>query len=416
MFAAGLACAVAGDDQPATPGPNVLTLEDSIHLALTTNPQLGVSGARVDAAMGRAYQAGRWSNPELELSAEEWPVSGGGGFSDAKQTIGIVQRLPFPGKKSLDKRIGGAGVQVSEAGLALRRTELVRNVKAAFFNVLAAERMVEVSQQLVAVAESSAVTARKRVDAGAAAYQEQLRAEVQLEQARTAWMERDLDLATARERFATILGQPERRDATLQGRLAETLDSIVDHAFTEERLTNHPSLLTAQANLDQAQLRVRRARLDPYPDVGVRVAGGRIGETDESIIELGFSVPLPLLDGGRGNRQAAQADVVGAEADLLATRQELNREWANAMKRYRTAVNQVGNYRERILPKAEEALTLVQIGFEEGKFDFIDLLDTQRTTAEARQAYQYRLLEMNIAHAELEALLRPQTIQSPTNN
>ena len=45
------------------------------------------------------------------------------------------------------------------------------------------------------------------------------------------------------------------------------------------------------------------------------------------------------------------------------------------------------------------------IGFEQGKFGFIDLLDTQRTTAEVRLAYQQKLLELNVAQAELEALL-----------
>jgi cobalt-zinc-cadmium efflux system outer membrane protein len=92
-------------------------------------------------------------------------------------------------------------------------------------------------------------------------------------------------------------------------------------------------------------------------------------------------------------------------------RQQLEREWANAQKRYHTAADQVANYRERILPKAEEALRLVRTGFEEGKFNFIDLVDTQRTTAEARLAYQQKLLEMNVAQAELEALLQPQTHQ-----
>ena len=59
----------------------------------------------------------------------------------------------------------------------------------------------------------------------------------------------------------------------------------------------------------------------------------------------------------------------------------------------------------RILPKANEALRLVQTGFEQGKFGFIDLLDTQRTTAEVRLTYQQKLLELNVAQAELEALL-----------
>ena len=74
----------------------------------------------------------------------------------------------------------------------------------------------------------------------------------------------------------------------------------------------------------------------------------------------------------------------------------------------------MGTYRERILPRANEALRLVQTGFEEGKFDFIDLVDTQRTTAEVRRAYQEKLLEMNVAQAELEALLQPETTGSST--
>ena len=396
---------VKGREESSVALTNALSLESAIRLALENNPELRASGARVDAAAGRAYQARKWSNPELELSAEDWPVSNGRGFSDAKQTVGIAQTLPFPGKKSLDKRVGGTEVKLSEAELALRRTELVRDVKASFFRVLASERLVEVSTQLVAVAELSAGTARKRVEAGATAYQEQLRAEVQWEQARTELTGFQRELAMAQQFFAALLGRPDLSSAKLTGALAETPEASLMEDTGAERLAQHPSLSAAQANLDRAQLANRRARLEPYPDVKVGVSGGRIGETDQSIIQLGFSLPLPILDRGKGKQQEARANVSVAEAELHAVQQQLQREWAIALKRYRTAVEQVANYRERLLPKANEALRLVQTGFEQGKFGFIDLLDTQRTTAEARLAYQQKLLALNVAQAELEALL-----------
>jgi cobalt-zinc-cadmium efflux system outer membrane protein len=373
---------------PESASTNVLTLGSAIRLALESNPELLASGARVDAAAGRAYQARKWTNPELELSAEDWPVSNGRGFSDAKQTIGIAQTLPYPGKKSLDKRIGGVGVKLSEAELAVRRTEIVRDVKAGFFRVLASERLVEVSTQLVAVAESSATTARKRVDAGATAYQEQLRAEVQLEQARTELAGFQRELAMARQVFASLLGRPDLKDSGLDGALAEAPNEALMGTEAEALLWSHPSAEAARANLDQAELGYRRARLEPYPEVRVGVAGGRIGADDQSIIQLGFSLPLPIIDSGKGKQQEARANVSVAEAELQAVQQQLQREWANAQKRYQTAVEQVTGYRERILPKTGAALRLVQPGFEEGKFNFIDLVDTQRTTAEARLAYQ----------------------------
>lgn len=204
------------------PLTNAITLDAAIQIALAQNPELRASGSRVEAAAGRAYQAKLWTNPELELTAEEWKVNSGRGFPNAKQTIGVAQSLPFPGKKSLDRQIGSAGVRLSEAELTLRRVELVRDVKAAFFQVLAAERLVEAAGDLVKVAESSADTARKRVEAGATSDQEQLRAEIQLEQARTDLVGFRREVVAARQGFATLLGQPDLQSARLTGALAES--------------------------------------------------------------------------------------------------------------------------------------------------------------------------------------------------
>ncbi len=399
--------ASAAPEKP-TIATNVLTLDAAIALALTHNPTLRAVGGKVTAAAGRAEQARVWSNPELELSAEEWPVGGGRGFSDAKQTIGVAQTLPFPGKKSLDRRIGRAGVRVSELELELRRLELVRDVKAAFFRVLTADRLLNAVHELEQVAESSAATAQKRVAAGATPYQEQLRAEIQLEQARTTHADYQRTLAAAREILFTLMGRPDQQHLAVSGTLAETPNQSLLERDEAAWLPTHPSVAAANANVARAQLEVRRASLDPYPDVTVGVAGGRRGESDESIVELRFSLPLPLLDRSKGRQQEFRANMVVAEAELRAIRQQLQRDWANASQRYRTAVDQVAKYRERILPKATEALRLVQTGFQEGKFSFIDLLDTQRTTAEAQLVYQKKLLEMNLAQAELEALLHAQ--------
>lgn len=414
-----LGFAAQAADSPAPPPPvssatNVLTLDGAVRLALENNPELRAASGRMDAATGRAYQAKLWTNPELTLSAEDWPVRGGGNFSDSKQTIGVAQTVPFAGKKKLDRQIGVSGVRLSEAELSLHRVELVRDVKAAFYQVLTAERLVEVAGELVKVAESSAATARKRVAAGAAADQEQLRAEIPLEEARTELAGFQRELVAARQTLALLLGRPDLAEAPVSGALAETGSLTLLDQGPEQWLPNHPSVLAVKTSRDRAELELRRARLEPYPDVRMGVAGGRIGETGQSIIQMGLSIPLPIIDRSKGKKQEAQANVRIAEADQAAIEQRLLRAWGTASKRFRTAVEQVASYRERILPKADEALRLVQAGFEQGKFGFIDLLDTQRTTAEARLAYQQKLLELNVAQAELEALLPPQVNQPST--
>ncbi|MCX6906210.1 MAG: TolC family protein, partial [Verrucomicrobia bacterium] len=390
--------------QTASPGTNLLTMAEAIRLGLENNPELRASSGRVDAAAGRAYQAKLWSNPELTLSAEDWPT-GGGGLSEAKKLVGLAQTVPFPGKKKLDKDIGSAGVRVTEADLNLRRLELVREVKLAFFQVLAAERLVEVSGELVRVAESSAATARKRVAAGAAADQEQLRAEIPLEQAKTELSGFQRDLVTSRQTLALLLGRPDLTDVPVSGALAETVNLAVLDQGPELWLSGHPSVVAAKTSRERAELELRRARLEPYPDVKVGISGGEEDGRGGSIVQFGLSLPLPIIDRSKGKKQEARANAAIAEADSAVIEQRLLRAWGTVSQRLRTAVGQAASYRERILPKANEALRLVQMGFEQGKFGFIDLLDTQRTAAEARLAYLHKLLELNVAQAELEALL-----------
>ena len=393
-----------GGESSSNPTTNTLTLEGAIRLALESNLQLRAANSQIDSAAGRAYQSKLWSNPELELSAEDWPT-GGGGFTDAKKLIGVSQTVPFPGKKKLDSRIGSLGVRVSQAEYGAQRVELVREVKTAFFEVLAAGRLVGVARELVAVSESSATTARKRVQAGAAADQEQLRAEIPLEEARTelAGFEREQEIA--RQKLAMLLGHPDLQAAPVSGALAETGDLSLLKDGPARWLARHPSVVAAQANKERTEVENRRARLEPYPDVKLGAAGGQDAGGGGSIVQFTVSVPVPIIDRSKGRKQEAQANVSVAEAELAAVEQRLLRDWGMASQRLRTAVQQVANYRERILPKANEALRLVQRGFEEGKFGFIDLLDTQRTAAQVRLAYQHKLLELNVAQAEIEALV-----------
>lgn len=391
-------------DVPAAALANALTLDGAIRVALESNPGLRAANSRVRGAAGRAYQSRLWSNPDLELSAEDWPTSGGG-FADAKKLVGLSQTVPFPGKKTLDSKIGNLGVRATQATYAVQRIELARDVKIAFFEVLAAEQLVSVSRELAGLAESLAATARKRVQAGAAADQELLRAEIPLEQARTELAGFQREQVTARQKLALTLGHPELQDVPLLGSLGETADLSLLNTPSPHWLASHPSVAAARAVRERAAAELRRARLEPYPDVRLGAAGGQEAGGSGSIVQFNLSLPVPIIDRSKGKKQEAQANVEVADAELAATEQRLLRDWRTAGQRLRTAAEQVANYRERILPKSNEALRLVQRGFEEGKFGFMDLLDTQRTATEVRLTYQQKLLELNIAQAEIEALL-----------
>lgn len=383
-----------------------LSLKRAIRLALANNPDLQASGARKEAAAGRALQARAWPNPELDISSEDMPVDRSP-FSQGKYMLGVSQTLPYPGKKKADREIGAADAAAGAADWRMNRTELVREVKLAYYQVLTAERSADVADDLVKVAEAAAAAAGKRNSAGEITLQEQLRAEIQLEQAKSEKVDSSREAAVGRQYLMLLLGRQDLRGARLTGDPGETIDLSLTRLTSSAWLVGHPAMVAARARRDRAAATSRRAGLEPLPDVTATIAGGRDEAARENLMELRLSIPLPLFDRNKGNQQEAMAGVREAEADLLATEQRLIAEWRAAAARYRAAAEQVVAYRDRISPKSEEALRLVQTGFEEGKFGFIDLLDTQRTTAEVRLLYQKKLFELNSARAELEAMTEP---------
>lgn len=400
ILAMGLAC---GGDALADPS-SPLAMDDAIETALRLNPSLAAERQRVEAAMGRAVQNRLWPNPEIEFSAEDIPAKGGG-LSQSKNLVGVSQTVPFPSKTVLNARIGGKEIRAAEWEYLAREAELIRDVKTAFYRTLAAQQKLVVSEELVSLGKSLADAARKRVEAGAAAEQEQLRAEIELEQATVELAAARRELIEAQKNLATLLGRSSERLGPLQGQLRDSADMALIEQARDQILARNPELRAQVANRERAELELRRARVEPLPDVTLGVAYGREESINNDVMEFRVSLPLPLFDRAQGRRREARALAEIARYDLTATEQRLNKEFGVIEARLEASGKQVEAYRTRILPKAEEALGMVQRGFEAGKFGFLDLVDTQRTTAQVRLAYYDKLLELNSAEADLEALM-----------
>lgn len=392
-----------------------MTLEIALERALAQNPSLRAERRQVEAATGRMIQARLWPNPELELSSEEFPLREGG-FKSATNLAGITQTLPFPGKKSLDGRIGRQEVSAAEWEYLARENDLVRDVKEAFYSTLAVEKKVEVSRQLVEIAQSLADAARKRVEAGDASDQEMLRADIELQQAIVEMSALDRELIQMRSSLAALLGQPAEPIGPLVGEFQNTPEIPEVTEARERMLAQHPIIEAMRAHRERAALELQRARLDPFPDLTVGIAGGRNYGEDRSLLEFFLSVPLPVFDRAQGRKREARALEEIGHLDLSATEQRLIRDLDDAIARLQAAGEQVRAYRDDILPKAEDAFGLVRGGFEAGKFGYLELVDTQRMSASVRLAYYGKLSELSSAQADLDALIGEEALRRQLNN
>lgn len=385
----------------ASPPP--LRLDHAIDQAMARNPDIAAAHGEALAARGRARQLGAWPNPEIAFAAEDIPTDGAG-LSGSVRRLGVSQTFTFPGKRGAARQAGRASAMAAEWQAEAIRTELARLVTRAFHRVRIANLKYQLKQELVRVGEGIARATDARVEAGAAPEQERLRAEIVRENATLEVSRSRREFQEARQRLARLIG----RDVEELGETAwGPPDSLATPAIAPDGLTGlevHPLAREASARRESSEHARDRAARELLPDLTVDISGGRDGRYDEKFFDLRLSLPIPLFNRSAGLRSEALALVTVAEAQERETLLLLRESLANARFLVTEARDQIEAYRSNVLPRAEGALQLVRTGYEAGKFGFLELLDTQRTHFESRDAYLDRLLDYHEAVADLDAL------------
>jgi len=107
----------------------------------------------------------------------------------------------------------------------------------------------------------------------------------------------------------------------------------------------------------------------------------------ERVNLVGVSMPIPLFNRNQGNVLAATRRADQARDLRNAAELRLRTETRQALDLWQTANSEVRAFNQQILPAAQRAVDSATRGFEMGKFNFLDVLDAQRTLIAARTQY-----------------------------
>jgi len=137
------------------------------------------------------------------------------------------------------------------------------------------------------------------------------------------------------------------------------------------------------------------------------LSGGwqHFNETDDSAAVFGLSIPLAVSNRNQGGiRRAtyllakAQESGKAAEIKALAALEE-------AAQRLASAYAEATALKNEVLPGAQSSFDAVSNGYRDGKFDYLQVLDAQRTLFEARSRYVESLAAYHKASADVERLI-----------
>jgi outer membrane protein, heavy metal efflux system len=104
-------------------------------------------------------------------------------------------------------------------------------------------------------------------------------------------------------------------------------------------------------------------------------------------VSVGVSLPIPLWNRNQGTIQAAQAQVAEAVQEIGRVENELVERLATAFRDYAAARLRAERYRTAILPKARETYDLSLKAHQGGQFEYLRVLEAQRSVAQANLEY-----------------------------
>ncbi|MHA7683666.1 TolC family protein [Cupriavidus sp. PET2-C1] len=358
-----------------------LTLDDALALAAERSFTLSAAGHELDAAEGGIMQARTIPNPEVAVQFED-------NRRDTRTTTTQVS-LPIElgGKRAA--RIGAAqkARELAQSQLGATRTDLRAAVVGGFFAVVIAQERVKLARGSAEIAAKGAQAAIRRVAAGKIAPLEESKARVEQANAELEVADAEAALAMARQSLAGLWGSSEARFQEAAGNL-DTLPARPDGASLAQALDSAPELASQRLELERRQAIIGVERSRQYPDLTVSLGSKRDNGSDRGTMPvLGVSLPLPLFDRNQGNLYAALRQADKAADEYRATQVRLANALQQATRQLSVSRTSADSLKGTVLPAAQQAYEAATRGFEAGKFNFLDVLDAQRTWFQARVRY-----------------------------
>jgi outer membrane protein, heavy metal efflux system len=351
--------------------------------------------------------------PPNPTAGYEGQQLGSGGRAEQHGVL-FTQEIVRGGKLRLNRAVAEQQLARAEQELAMQQQRVLTDVRISFYQVLLAQRQIDLTENLVRISRQGATAVEALFRGKEANRSDVLQSQLEVENAQILAQNARNRHDSAWRSLSVVVGNPDLPPQALDGD-AYAPPIEFDYKETLSYLqTASPEIATAMTEISLARFALQRACVEPIPNISVQglinvVDNGIGGKADGGIA---VSMPIPVFNRNQGGISKAQHEIAAAEQALQQVELSLHVRLAPIFERYANARNQVQRYSAVILPAAQESLDLMRQTYEAGESTFISLLTAQRTFSQTNLNYLEALRELRTAEAEIEGMLLSGSLQS----
>lgn len=374
------------------------SLGDVITLTLLNNPELNSYSYDMRATDARILQAGIRPNPALDVETEniDAPVF-------MQTTFLLSQLIELGGKR--EARLQFARTERDRVSLdyEVKKRQLFIDTTQLFIEVLIAQQKIAFLQENLKTLQDYSVVVKKRVEAGKASVIEEANFTVLLTNAEIDLRNAQNELINKKSKLAAQWGDTCDNSFVALGDL-EWVPAVVPLEEMGDLIQSHPQLmrLNFEGNLREAKIALEKSKA--YPDINLRGGPRYLNEAHKWVWVIGFSIPIPVNDRNQGRIWEAYEDRGKLEKEREAIWVKLLTELNTSYTLIQTISTELNLLQRAILPAAERAYNYSYKGYELARYNYLELLETERAYRTSKVRYLEALGEYHKTLAVLEGL------------
>jgi cobalt-zinc-cadmium efflux system outer membrane protein len=381
-----------------------LDLDTAVYRALTQSLTLNVAHHQSQSSRYQVKQARLPPNPAFSYEVENFAGNNNWkGWNNREERYFYSQLFETAGKRHLRTQAASYQYYANLVGYDVSKLIVLNRLSRSFIAVVAAQELLKVSQDQTEIAKEVLRIATKKVEAGKVSLIQQNKAEVAYSTSIIAIERARVELINAKKRLSLIWAQacPDFEKAVFP---FYTISNPVSFEQCLADLCDQPEIVQSLYTQLNAKKNWHLEKAKSIPDVTLQVGYKANYEEKNQGMIAGISIPIPLFDRNQGNIGRAYYDMLKTgdqgrqlwlvlESRLAILHEELVRAYEEA--------NRIKNIS---LPSATQAFELAQKGYREGKFEYLEVLDAQRTLFEIRERYIQSLVNYHTRSADIDYL------------
>lgn len=359
-----------------------LSLAQAVERALDYSPAVKVAFWEIEARRNEEAQASYRPNPELTFNGEQYGAKPSSG-EEPENTMQITQVLELGNKRLARLKAAHLDTSVSGWDFEATRLSVAANAADMYVDLLASQKRIEVLLNFTQIAKKSRDAIETQVKGGKASPIDLDRADIALSRAISLEEAEKVNFESIKKSLAAMWGangQEKIGQATGSFEGPLTVPSLPK---LRELLERNPSLARWGDEIARRDAMLVMEKSKAVPNVTAGLGVRQFSWTHTAGVVASISVPLQIFDANQGNIAAAEKRLQRSEFEASTVQNELTRVLIQAQGDLSVAVTQLKRLEQEILPSARSAYERTRIGYTQGRFDVLFLLDSQRTLLEA---------------------------------